>query len=155
MRQLTVVIPTYNEAENLPALAAAIWTLPIPDLKILVIDDDLAVRKAFLLALEDTSYAVDTAESGEIGLDKLKEIQFGLIFLDLKMPGMNGVETLRKIREIKPKLIVYIVTAFHQEYLAELKPLAKLGIGFELLSKPVGNDQIVEVADSVLAAITT
>jgi len=39
MRLLTVVIPTYNEAENLPALAAALWALPIPDLKILVIDD--------------------------------------------------------------------------------------------------------------------
>jgi len=39
MRQLTVVIPTYNEAENLPALAADLWSLPIPDLKILVIDD--------------------------------------------------------------------------------------------------------------------
>jgi dolichol-phosphate mannosyltransferase len=39
MRQLTVVIPTYNEAENLPALAAALWSLPMPDLKILVIDD--------------------------------------------------------------------------------------------------------------------
>jgi len=39
MRQLTIVIPTYNEAENLPALAAALWALPIPDLKILVIDD--------------------------------------------------------------------------------------------------------------------
>lgn len=39
MRQLTVVIPTYNEAENLPALAAALWALPIPDLKILVVDD--------------------------------------------------------------------------------------------------------------------
>ncbi len=39
MRQLTVVIPTYNESENLPALAAALWALPIPDLKILVVDD--------------------------------------------------------------------------------------------------------------------
>ncbi len=39
MRQLTIVIPTYNEAENLPALAADLWALPIPDLKILVIDD--------------------------------------------------------------------------------------------------------------------
>jgi dolichol-phosphate mannosyltransferase len=39
MRQLTVVVPTYNEAENLEALAAALWALPIPDLKILVIDD--------------------------------------------------------------------------------------------------------------------
>ncbi len=123
--------------------------------RILIIDDDQAVRKAFLLALEDTGYAVDTAESGEIGLGKIKEIQFDLIFLDLKMPGMNGVETLRKIREITPQMTVYIVTAFHQEYLAELKPLAKTGIGFELLSKPVGIDQIVEVASSVLEAIKT
>jgi dolichol-phosphate mannosyltransferase len=40
MRQMTVVVPTYNEADNLPLLAAALWDLPIPDLRILVIDDD-------------------------------------------------------------------------------------------------------------------
>ena len=39
MRQLTVVIPTYNEADNLPTLAAELWALPIPELRILVVDD--------------------------------------------------------------------------------------------------------------------
>ena len=117
---------------------------------ILVIDDDQAIRKAFLLALHDTDYIVDVAESGIVGLEKINNRQYFLVFLDLKMPEMNGVETLRQIRKINPELLVYIVTAFHQEFFNDLKPLASAGIGFELLSKPVGIEQIVEVADAAL-----
>ncbi len=121
--------------------------------RILVIDDDQAIRKAFLLALDDTDYTVDVAESGIVGLEKINNREYYLIFLDLKMPVMNGVETLRQIRQHYPKLLVYIVTAFHQEFFHDLKPLAHVGIGFELLSKPVGIEQIVEVADAALKTV--
>ncbi|CDZ76855.1 Mycobacterial persistence regulator A [Legionella massiliensis] len=113
---------------------------------ILAIDDDQAIRKSFVYALEETDFNIEVAESGEIGINKIKTGNYQLVFLDLKMPGMNGVETLKKIRETHPDLTVYIVTAFHPEYFAELKPLSTVGIGFELLNKPVGAEEIIEVA---------
>ncbi|TAK73102.1 MAG: response regulator, partial [Gammaproteobacteria bacterium] len=65
---------------------------------ILVIDDDSAVRKAFKLALEDSNFNVETASSGEDGVKQITEKDYSIIFLDLKMPGLNGAETLRELR---------------------------------------------------------
>lgn len=118
--------------------------------QILVIDDDEAIRKSFLLALEDTGYRVETAESGEKGIEKEKGNPHDLIFLDLKMPGLNGVETLRELRKIKNDTPVYIVTAFHKEFLDQLNQAMEDGIDFEVLQKPIGNDQIVLVTKSIL-----
>ena len=120
--------------------------------KVLVIDDDPAIGKAFTLSLEDTEYQVDTAESGERGIEMLRECEYNLIYLDLRMPGMNGVETLREIRKMDKNIIIYIITAFHFEYFDQLTRASKDGLDFELLRKPVGNEQIVEVTRGVLNA---
>lgn len=117
---------------------------------ILVIDDEEGVRKSFILALEDTNYQVDTAESGNIALKKLKSNQYDLIFLDLKMPGLNGIKTLQKIRKIDNKVPIYIVTAFHKEFLNELNSVRDEGIKFELVKKPLNSSQIVMITKSVL-----
>lgn len=63
--------------------------------KILIIDDDLAVRGAFSLILEDVGYEVHQAESGLQGIEMVKESRPDLIFLDLRMPSIDGVQTLR------------------------------------------------------------
>lgn len=118
--------------------------------RILVIDDDLAIRKAFILALDDMPYQVDTAESGEIGVEMTEKEKYDLVFLDLKMPGINGVETLREIRKTAKDVPVYIVTAFHKEFFDKLKEAAEGGIDFELLSKPIGIEQIALVTRGVL-----
>lgn len=117
---------------------------------ILVIDDDESVRKSFVLALEDIEeYVVDTVESGEKGLERLKGQRYDLIFLDLKMPGMNGVETLKKIRRADKNVPVYIVTAFHREFFDQLKAEAEDGLNFELVKKPMDIDRIILVVKSV------
>ena len=118
--------------------------------QILVIDDDEAVRKSFTLALEDTGYQIDTVESGERGIEKVQTGRYDLIFLDLKMPGLNGVETLRRLRELDPGVPIYIVTAFHKEFLDQLGTAAEDGLSFELLHKPIGADEIDLLARSVL-----
>ncbi len=118
--------------------------------RILVIDDDEIIRDSFCLALEDTGYQIDTAKSGEEGIKKEKERKYDLIFLDLKMPGLNGVETLNELRKIDSNVPVYIVTAFHKEFFSQLNAIAESGVGFELLQKPIGGEQIVLVAKSVL-----
>jgi len=117
---------------------------------ILVIDDDEAIRKSFKLALEDTGYNLDTAETGEIGIQRQNDNKYDLIFLDMKMPGLNGAETLREIRKNDPTLPVYIVTAFAKEFLEDLESVTNDGLRFELMRKPIGNDEIVEIAKAVL-----
>ena len=97
---------------------------------ILVIDDDAEIREAFILALKDTGYHVDTAESGEEGIKKDRSKKYDLIFLDLKMPDMSGIEVLRKMRKVNKKtpIYIYIITAFYKEFFDELKTLEKENI---------------------------
>ncbi len=120
--------------------------------RILVIDDEEAVGTSFTLALGDAGFEVDTAESGEKGLQmkKDKDTEYDLIFLDLKMPGMNGVETLRQIRKTDKRVPVYIFTAFHKEFLEELKIARKEMLSFEILKKPIGTDLIVMLTKLIL-----
>ena len=117
---------------------------------ILVIDDEEGIRKAFKFALEDTDYNVDLAASGEEGVEMQSKKAYSLIFLDLKMPGMNGVEVLRCIRERDATVPVYIVTAFHKEFFTELVSVRQDGLNFELMRKPIGNDDILMITQNVL-----
>ncbi|MDC7280746.1 response regulator [Butyrivibrio fibrisolvens] len=82
-----------------------------PDADILVVDDNpvnLSVIKGLLKA---TRVFVTTALSGEEAIDKIKDNHFDFVLLDHMMPGMDGIETLEKIREIEPKIPVYALTA--------------------------------------------
>lgn len=117
---------------------------------VLVIDDNEAVRDAFELALDDSGYAVEKADSGERGLEMVLSNKPDLVFLDLRMPGMDGVEVLREIRGADANLPVFIVTAFHQEYLDRLNDAKNDGISFELARKPLSGDQIRAIVKTVL-----
>jgi len=122
---------------------------------ILVIDDDEAVRKLFLLSLEETGYSVFTANSGMDGIKAFKEGHYDLIFLDLKMPGMNGVETLRELRKIDRAVPVYIITAFHDEFFAQLKKAEADGMDFEVLRKPFDRRQLITATKGILEGPTS
>ena len=114
--------------------------------RILVIDDEEVIRKSFILALEGTGCQVETADSGEKGIEKVREANFNLIFLDLKMPGLNGIETLRELWKMGQTAPIYIVTAFYDEFLEELQSAVNDGISFQLLKKPLGADDIRAIA---------
>ena len=117
---------------------------------ILVIDDDAGIRDAFILALKGTEYQLDTAETGEEGIEKEQSKKYDLIFLDLKMPGMSGIEVLQKIRIVNKETPIYIITAFYKEFADELKIAEKERLTFELIKKPIRSDQILLVTKSVL-----
>ena len=118
--------------------------------RILVIDDDEGIRKLFLLSLEGKGFQIDTAESGKQGIEIMQQTKYDLIYLDLKMPGMNGVETLRELRKMDKDVPVYIITAFHEEYFDLLKAAEQDGIDFELLKKPFDSEQLILVTKGVL-----
>ncbi len=80
--------------------------------KILIIDDDDQLRKSFHKLLSEEGYTVENAASGEAGLDRIKKQVPDLVVLDMRLPGMNGLETFYTIQQIDPKLPVIIMTAY-------------------------------------------
>ena len=80
--------------------------------KILVIDDDENIRQLLNLEFTDLGYDVKLAESAFNGLNILKDNDVDLIVLDIKMPGMDGIETLEKIISIKREIPVIIHSAY-------------------------------------------
>lgn len=121
--------------------------------EIVVIDDDAAVRGSFQLVLEDMDCSVRVAEDGFQGIELVKAARPDLIFLDLKMPGIDGVETMRRLLAMDNTLKIYIVTAFSQEYLADLKTAQAEGLVFQLASKPLSSKQIRHIVQSVCVVI--
>jgi PAS domain S-box-containing protein len=81
---------------------------------VLVVDDEQMVARVAQLTLERAGYRVVVAESGAEALEALerREVEIGLVLLDLKMPGMSGQETLARIRGLRPGLKVVLLTAY-------------------------------------------
>lgn len=120
----------------------------MPD--ILVVDDNRFAQLAFEYALKDTPYAVHTADSGQEAIAKCTGQRFDLVFLDLKMPGMDGVETLRQLARIHADVPVYIVTAYRQEFMQRLREAAREGLAFQVAAKPLDEQQIREAVSAAL-----
>jgi DNA-binding NtrC family response regulator len=80
--------------------------------RILIIDDEAAIRESLETLLSMEGYAVDMAENGELGLDRIAEVPFDLVLLDLALPGRNGIEILSTLRERELTLPVIMITAF-------------------------------------------
>lgn len=79
--------------------------------KILIVDDEKNIRMTICQSLSDMDVETDTAINGEEALSKLKDSDFGLVLLDLRMPGMDGMELLEKLRKDRPDIRVVIITA--------------------------------------------
>ncbi len=79
---------------------------------ILVIDDDDQLRISFCKLLKEENYSVVSAASGEAGIEIAGQNILDLVILDMRLPGMNGMETFKQIKQIDSKLPVIIVTAF-------------------------------------------
>ena len=79
------------------------------DNRVLIIDDDSSIRFTLALFLKKKGFIPIEAESGKEGLDAVRRLDPSVILLDLRMPDMDGLETLGHIREIDPQLPVIIV----------------------------------------------
>ncbi len=114
---------------------------------ILVVDDEKNIRLTMSQSLETLDVSVETAASGEEALQKLRKGSFGLVFLDLKMPGMDGMEVLSSIKKDWPKIRVIIITA-HGTIESAVESM-KLG-AVDFIQKPFSPDGIRELAKTVL-----
>ena len=88
--------------------------------KILVVDDQFGVRRLLVEAFQDDGHEVKTAENGEEALGVLRSFEPDVILLDMKMPGMNGIETLRQIRVLNCQVPVIMMTGYGQRNHSEI-----------------------------------
>ena len=115
--------------------------------KILVVDDDPVVGKSFDRVLTNKGYAVITAQNGEEALLKLNREHYDLVFTDIKMPGISGLEVAERVKASQPWLPVVIVTGYGSgasESRAEAAGVA----GF--LRKPLSPEMIEDSAEKAL-----
>jgi len=109
--------------------------------KILIVDDDKEFCTSMTDILEARGYEVESENSGEAAIAKVKEKSFDVILMDIKMPVMNGVEAFKQIKKISPKTVVIIITAYSLEDL--IKEALQEG-AFGVLRKPLDINKLIE-----------
>jgi len=80
--------------------------------KILVVDDEMGIREGCKRALVTEGYAIDLAEDGTVGLQKILANAYDLVLVDLMMPGIGGLDLIRKVHDIDPEIIVVVITGY-------------------------------------------
>ena len=118
-------------------------------LHVLIVDDDRDHAESVADILEMRGYTIDIAGSGEAGVTKYGAGGFDVVLMDVKMPGMNGVEALFAIRQLKPDAQVVMMTGFSVEELVE-KAVANGAIG--TLRKPLAIPQLLQTFESLAKA---
>ena len=81
-------------------------------IRILLVDDEEHIRLLFKEELEEEGYSIELASNGFEALEKLKGQQFALVVLDIKMPGMDGIQTLNEIKKINKEQHVILCSAY-------------------------------------------
>jgi DNA-binding NtrC family response regulator len=115
--------------------------------KILIVDDEKIIRESLFNWFENEGYFVEAAENGEAGLKKYLGEKFDLILVDLKMPGIGGLELLKEIKKIDINTVVIMMTA----YASVSTAIAALKEGaYDYVTKPVDPDELTHMVKKAL-----
>uniref|UniRef100_A0A7V4E2T5 Response regulator n=1 Tax=candidate division WOR-3 bacterium TaxID=2052148 RepID=A0A7V4E2T5_UNCW3 len=110
-------------------------------IKILLVDDDYQLGFTLKSFLEINGFSVEYAENGFLALEKLENGNFQLVIMDILMPGIDGIEVYKRLKENKKEIKIIFISAYiPQEKKAELK---NLGIE-DYLEKPFALEELVE-----------
>jgi len=110
--------------------------------KILVIDDNKDFADVFCDILKANEYEAETCYGGKEALEKTKEDIFDLVFLDIRMPEMDGVQTLKEIKKIKPEVKVIMMTGYSVDEMVESALEAKAS---GIIHKPFEIDKVLDM----------
>jgi len=117
--------------------------------KLLIVDDEIDVREFAANFFRKRKVEVSTAGSGEEALELLKNQKPNLILLDIKMPGIDGIETLRRLRETNKDIKVIMVTGKKPDEEDASEQCKQLGI-LDYIHKPLELDELERVVMSSL-----
>jgi two-component system, NtrC family, nitrogen regulation response regulator NtrX len=108
--------------------------------KILIIDDERSIRNSLKEIIEYENHEVETAENGVLGLELINSTTFELVFCDIKMPGMDGIEVLDKLLETHPEIPVVMISG-HGNIETAVECIKKGA--FDFIEKPLDLNRIV------------
>ena len=111
---------------------------------VLIVDDNMSLLKTMSFVLIHKGYAVTTAEDGAKAIEVVKEKPFDVIFMDIKMPLMNGVQTYRQIKKTRPDAVVMMMTAYSVEDL--VKDALEEG-AYGIIYKPMDIEEVVAIIE--------
>ena len=116
--------------------------------KVLVVDDEEIVRVSHMRTLAGQDCKVEAARGAEEALENMQQAPADVVLLDLRMPGVDGLSTLKTIKEKWPATEVVIITGYPSVFTA--REAQRLG-AFDYLAKPVEPDKVVAVANEAMA----
>jgi len=123
--------------------------------RVLVVDDEAPVRELFDELLKKERRVVRSVSSGEEALDMLNKEDFDIVLLDIKLSGMSGLEALKKIKDLKPKTAVVMITGFGYDedlinkskeygccgYIGKNMPISQIMSNFKLFTRVAQPDK--------------
>lgn len=119
--------------------------------RVLIVDDEPIVRESIRDWLKTAGYMVETAENGEEALKILENQDFGVVILDVRLPGKTGIKILREVKEVKPDIKSIIITAYPSSELAD--EAMELG-AVDYLIKPIAPDDLEKLVRETLQKYT-
>ena len=119
--------------------------------RILVVDDSAVIRRYLIKLLEGAGYEVDFAKNGEEALEKLAHTHFSLVTLDVEMPVLNGIETLREIMRRKPTRVLMLSAYVHADAEVTFEAL-DLG-AIDYIPKPRNALEITKISEEILQKV--
>ena len=118
--------------------------------RILIVEDETVVRESVRDWLVEDGYDVDVAESGEEALEKIKKEEFGVVVLDLRLPGIDGLQVFEEAKELKPETKGVIITAYpSKETMDKAKRLGLL----DYLPKPFKVEDLEKIVGGALGEL--
>lgn len=117
-----------------------------PTGKILVVDDEETVGIGISEILKDEGFEAAYVINGKEAVEAVKSVGYNLIFMDIVMPGMNGLDTFREIRKVKPATKVILFTGYFRDAEDVILQGIKEGMIDEFIRKPYFADEIVRSA---------
>ncbi len=115
---------------------------------ILIVDDDKYILHVFSRILQKQEYNVETAETGQEALEKLKSKNFDLALIDVKLPDIDGTDLLGKMHTLKPSMLKIVITGFPS--LEDATKVMDQGATAYLV-KPVSSEELVRLITEKLA----
>jgi len=117
---------------------------------VLIVDDELSTCETLMDVLEEKGYRVGRASSGEEALALVREREFDIVFIDIQMPVMNGLEIYSSMKELRPNVKAVMMTGYRMEVEEIVDEALKNGV-YTCIYKPFDNVKVLKIVEGIIA----